>query len=65
MIRAEPISALYEQRKVHHVGSFPELEDQMCSFIGQRKPSPDRLDAMVWAMTHLSQAGGHATWRIS
>jgi phage terminase large subunit-like protein len=65
MIRAEPISALYEQRKVHHIGSFPELEDQMCSFIGQRKPSPDRLDAMVWALTHLSQTGGVAKWRIT
>ena len=65
VVRAEPISALYEQRKVHHVGLFPELEDQMCSFIGQKKPSPDRLDALVWAITHLLQSSGSATWRIS
>jgi predicted phage terminase large subunit-like protein len=57
-IRAEPIAALYEQNKVRHVGPFPELEDQMCSFtIGfDRKSqgySPDRVDALVWALTEL------------
>lgn len=53
-IRAEPISALYEQGKVHHVGSFPELEDQMCQWVPGEK-SPDRLDALVWMLTELSQ----------
>ncbi|MEX2439738.1 MAG: hypothetical protein WD739_07645 [Actinomycetota bacterium] len=53
-VRAEPISALYEQSKIHHVGSFPELEDQMCTFTPDSgHPSPDRLDAAVWALTHL------------
>jgi phage terminase large subunit-like protein len=48
-IRAEPIAALYEQGKVHHVGSFPELEDQMCSFLPEgNEKSPDRVDALVW-----------------
>lgn len=50
--RAEPISALYEQGKVHHVGSFPLLEDQMCSWTPGEK-SPDRMDALVWGLTHL------------
>jgi len=50
--RAEPIAALYEQSKVHHVGSFPELEDQMCQWV-PGDPSPDRLDALVWALTEL------------
>lgn len=59
-IRAEPISALYEQGRVHHVGSFAQLEDEMCDFdpITTVK-SPNRMDALVWALTELSdQAGG-------
>jgi predicted phage terminase large subunit-like protein len=58
VIRAEPISALYEQGKIHHVGTFAELEDQMCAFTsdfdrGRSGYSPDRLDAMVWAFSEL------------
>lgn len=52
--RAEPVAALYEQSRVYHAGHFPQLEDQMCSFTGERgKESPDRVDALVWALTHL------------
>ena len=53
--RAEPIAALYEQGKVHHVGTFPELEDQMCTWTpkGPADVSPDRMDALVWAVTQL------------
>ena len=51
--RAEPVSALYEQRKVHHVGAFPKLEDQMCDWTPGSPNSPDRLDALVWAITQL------------
>ncbi len=52
--RAEPISALYEQKRVHHVGMFPELEDQLCEWDPLiSKDSPDRLDANVWAFTEL------------
>lgn len=52
--RAEPISALYEQGKVSHVGAFPELEDQMTSYTGAPgQQSPDRMDAVVWALTAL------------
>ena len=51
--RAEPVAALYEQGRVSHVGAFPELEDEMCSAIGEGRKSPDRLDALVWAVTDL------------
>ena len=52
--RAEPVSALYEQGKVWHVGMFPKLEDEMCTFDPQdRRASPDRMDALVWALTKL------------
>jgi phage terminase large subunit-like protein len=50
--RAEPVAALYEQGRVSHVGAFPELEDEMCSALDGAK-SPDRLDALVWAVTEL------------
>lgn len=54
MVRAEPISALYEQGKVHHVGMFPQLEDQMCDWEPTTgRKSPDRMDALVWAVTEL------------
>lgn len=56
VVRAEPIAALYEQGRVKHVGQFPELEEQMTLFastgyIGDG--SPDRVDALVWAITEL------------
>lgn len=52
--RAEPIAALYEQGRVHHLGVFPQLEDQMCLFNPHTyEGSPDRLDAMVWLVTGL------------
>lgn len=50
--RAEPVSALYDQGRVHHVGLFDELEDQLCSWL-PGDASPDRLDALVWALTAL------------
>ena len=55
VVRAEPIAALYEQGKVHHVGSFDQLEDQMCLFTADNVAgnSPDRVDALVWALTEL------------
>lgn len=56
--RAEPVAALYEQGRVHHIGAFPQLEDQMCSFSSNFDRhaagySPDRVDALVWALTEL------------
>lgn len=66
LVRAEPIAALYEQGKVHHVGVFPELESQMCTYTGDRpKPSPDRLDALVWGLSELSKSRGEVAWRIT
>jgi len=55
-LRAEPIAALYEQHRIHHVGYFAELEQQMMDFdpaLGRNQKSPDRLDALVWALTEL------------
>lgn len=52
MTRAEQVAALYEQGRVHHLGFFPHLEDQQCTFTGLGKePSPDQMDALVWAMS--------------
>lgn len=55
-VRAEPISALYALGRVSHVGTFPKLEDQMCRMTAggyEGDGSPDRVDALVWAMTEL------------
>ncbi len=53
-VRAEPIASLYEQGRVCHVGSFADLEDQMCNYVpGSLMQSPDRMDALVWALTEL------------
>ena len=51
--RAEPIAALYEQGRVHHVGYLADLEDQMCGWVPNEGASPDRVDALVWALTEL------------
>jgi len=54
--RAEPVAALYEQGKVHHVGAFDTLEDQMSQMAMDGywgKNSPDRVDALVWALHEL------------
>lgn len=58
VVRAEPISALYEQGRVHHVGRFDLLEDQMCMFSAdmlrnESTGSPDRVDALVWGLTEI------------
>jgi phage terminase large subunit-like protein len=53
--RAEPVSALYEQGRVHHVGVVAELEDQMLSWVPDVGGSPDRMDALVWALTELAE----------
>ena len=52
VLRAEPIVALYEQARVHHVGSFAALEDEMCSWVPGEE-SPNRIDALVHALTDL------------
>jgi phage terminase large subunit-like protein len=63
--RAEPIVALYEQGRVHHLGdmdAFKDLEEEMCSWVppapGKRaSKSPDRIDALVWALSELNLQG--------
>lgn len=54
-VRAEPVAALYEQKRVHHVGYYAELEAQLTTFVPGAKQvgSPDRMDALVWALTAL------------
>jgi len=66
-VRAEPIAALYEQGRVHHVGALDALEDQMCNFVPDHMDgSPDRVDALVWALTELmvSPAPAQATIQL-
>lgn len=63
VVRAEPVAALYEQRRVRHAGSFPELEDQLVAFttdgyVGEN--SPDRADAAIWALIELMLSRGDA-----
>lgn len=53
LTRAEPVATAYEKGKVKHVGTFPELEEQMCSYEAGNPDSPDRLDALVWTLTEL------------
>jgi len=59
-LRAEPVVGLYEQGKVKHCGSYPELETQMTEWTQFDGNSPDRLDAMVYAVTHVSGRGARA-----
>ena len=57
--RAEPVAALYEQGRVHHIGLLTELEDQMCTWsANEGEASPDRVDALVWALTELITGDG-------
>jgi len=57
LVRAEPIAALYEQGRIHHVGYFGELEDQYCEWQPGEK-SPNNMDAAVWALTELFEREG-------
>ena len=62
--RAEPVSAYYDQGKCHHVGSFPGLEDQMVLWEPGAGDSPDRCDALTFAVTHLITSGGGWARRV-
>jgi predicted phage terminase large subunit-like protein len=57
VVRAEPVAVMYEQQNVKHVQAFPELEEQMVHFQQNGGESPDRLDALVWGLTYLTQEG--------
>ncbi len=65
-VRAEPVAALYEQGRVHHVGALPELEDQLTDFehLLERGSSPDRADALVWAITALVASSAEPRVRV-
>lgn len=60
IVRAGPVAAQYRAKKVIHMGSFKELEAQMCDYREGTKKSPDRMDALVWALTHLLDLNGDA-----
>ncbi len=67
VLRAEPISAFYEQTRVHHVGTFADLEDQMCGFASDFNRatagySPDRVDALCFALSELLGGECFAGW---
>ena len=56
-VRAEPVAALYERGKVHHVGEHPMLEEELCMWVPGDPHSPNRMDALVWAITDLMRGG--------
>ena len=53
-VRAEPVADLYRRGYVHHVGDFPELEDELTTWVPGEGRSPNRLDALVWGIIYLS-----------
>lgn len=59
-VRAQPISALYEQKRIHHVGIFARLEDELCEWTPESASSPNRLDALVWLFTSLMSGAQRA-----
>ncbi|MCS0494193.1 terminase family protein [Ancylobacter sp. MQZ15Z-1] len=66
-LRAEPVAALYEQGRVRHAGTFPQLEDELCDFGPEglsNGRSPDRLDALVWAVTALALGPAESAPRV-
>jgi phage terminase large subunit-like protein len=58
LVRAEPVAALSEQNRLHLVGNFPRLEDELTNYTPIAPGSPDRMDAMVWAITELMDSRG-------
>lgn len=58
LVRAEPVQQLYIKGQVFHTDTFKELEAQMCSYKEGAKKSPDRMDALVWALTELMKLSG-------
>jgi len=58
LVRAEPVSALYDNGKIHHVGGFPDLETEMATYTGEKgEKSPNRMDAAVYGFVHLFPSG--------
>jgi len=65
VVRAEPIATQYSQERVHHVGTFKELEDQMVMWTQDSGESPDRMDALVWGLTEVLENSKSAVWLAS
>lgn len=63
-LRAEPVAALYEANRVHHANCFAELEEEMCSFRPKSGKSPDRMDALAWALTELMSSNSNSESRM-
>lgn len=61
-VRAEPIASMYEQCRVHHVGRLAELEQQLTTWTVESSDSPDRLDALVWALTDVMENSSAAVY---
>ena len=61
LVRAEPVVALYEKGRIHHVGVFPALEEEMVSYV-PGNPSPNHMDALVWALTDLMVHSDYASF---
>jgi phage terminase large subunit-like protein len=64
-VRAEPVTMIYEKRRIHHVGAFAECEDQLCAFTSsgyEGGDSPDRGEAAIWAFTELLVSEGEEVW---
>jgi phage terminase large subunit-like protein len=64
-LRAEPVVALYEQGRVHHVGVLPELEEQCCTWVPGVGRSPDRVDSLVYASTDLAESRARRKRRMT
>ena len=64
-LRAEPVVALFEQGRVHCVGLFPELEEQACSWVPGVGRSPDRVDALCYAVVDLAERGRKRPCRMT
>jgi phage terminase large subunit-like protein len=63
VVRAEPIVAMYEQGRIHHVGNLPGLEDEMVSWVpGETRESPNRCDGLVWALTEVMHGRSKGIW---
>ena len=61
IIRAEPVQKLYEDGRVHHVGTFPELEKEMRTYTQGSTDSPNRMDALVWTISELFMGAANVT----
>lgn len=62
LARLQPVAAAYAENRVSHVGTFPELESQLCSYDATGQGSPDRADALGWSIHELLKIGGQAAW---